>query len=72
MSSSFKSFAAFLVLAVFSFPAYSITIDTEQTLETSPAWGENVFITETGKVTLGQDVLIGQTTNITIDIATGG
>lgn len=67
-----KSFAAFLVLAVFSFPAYSITIDTEQTLETSPAWGENVFITETGKVTLGQDVLIGQTTNITIDIATGG
>ncbi|MBR0190995.1 MAG: autotransporter-associated beta strand repeat-containing protein [Thermoguttaceae bacterium] len=67
-----KSFFAFLALAALAVPAYSVTIDTEQTFDTSPAWGENVFITETGKVTLGQDVLIGQTTNITIDIATGG
>ena len=67
-----KSIFAFLALAALAVPAHSVTIDTEQTFDTSPAWGENVFITETGKVTLGQDVLIGQTANITIDIATGG
>lgn len=67
-----QSFFAFLALAALSVPAYSLTIDTAQTFDTSPAWNEDVSITGTGSVVLGSDVLIGQTTNITIDIASGG
>ena len=67
-----KTLAFLLALAGLSLPAYAVTYDTETTFDTSPAWSENVSITGTGKVILGADVLIGQTKNITIDIATGG
>jgi len=62
----------FLALLALTTPLSALTIDTEQTYTASPAWSENVSITGTGKAILGQNVLIGQTTNITIDIASGG
>ncbi|MBO5436044.1 MAG: hypothetical protein J6A23_00120 [Thermoguttaceae bacterium] len=48
--------------------AFGVTYDTNTTFSTAPAWGENVTINSGATVTLGQNVLIGQTKDITIDL----
>lgn len=48
--------------------ASGVTYDADTTLTSSPAWGENVQINSGVTVTLGANVLPGQTADITVNI----
>ena len=55
-------------MAVPAFVQADITYDTDTTISATPAWGENVNINPDVTVTMNNNILIGQTTNITVNI----
>ncbi|MBQ9454460.1 MAG: hypothetical protein IJU53_02175, partial [Thermoguttaceae bacterium] len=68
-----RSFLLLLVLATLTVQARAdITINDVQQFPAAPAWSDNVNITSTGQAILANNVLIGQTKDITINIASGG
>ncbi|MDO4857234.1 MAG: autotransporter-associated beta strand repeat-containing protein [Thermoguttaceae bacterium] len=68
-----RSFLLLLVLATLTVQARAdITINDVQQFSAAPAWSDNVNITSTGQAILANNVLIGQTKDITINIASGG